>query len=130
MHQNPPQLTVFLLLTGVKVDQVGDHQIQPLKFYLSKMKGLLLVTELLLVSSSDADSAASDLCDTACRNSWVSNTLVNRFGLHGAALKLRIKDMNIKVVIDRKLVELTKNRSAGDTLFLIDHRHFRQICHR
>ena len=46
------------------------------------------------------------MCDTACSNSWVSNDLANRLGLHGTALKLTVKGINTEEVVDTKLVEL------------------------
>ena len=57
----------------------------------SNVKGLLQVTELQLKSSSGKDTTALVLCDTACSNSWVSNDLANRLGLHCKALKLTVK---------------------------------------
>ena len=72
----------------------------------SNVKGLLQVTELQLKSSSGKDTTALVLCDTACSNSWVSNYLANRLGLHGRALKLTVKGINTEEVVDTKLVEL------------------------
>ena len=72
----------------------------------SNVKGLLQVTELQLKSSSGKDTTALVLCDTACSNSWVSNDLANRLGLHGTALKLTVKGINTEEVVDTKLVEL------------------------
>ena len=72
----------------------------------SNVKSLLQVTELQLKSSSGTDTTASVLCDTACSNSWVSNNLANRLGLHGTALKLTVKGINTEEVVDTKLVEL------------------------
>ena len=46
------------------------------------------------------------LCDTACSNSWVSNDLANRLGLHETALKLTVKGINTEEVVDTKVVEL------------------------
>ena len=46
------------------------------------------------------------MSDTACSNSWVSNDLANRLGLHGKALKLTVKGINTEEVVDTKLVEL------------------------
>ena len=40
--------------------------------------GLLQLTGLHLTSSSDKDTTALVLCDTACINSWMSNDLANR----------------------------------------------------
>ena len=72
----------------------------------SNVKGLLQLTELQLKSSSGKDTTALVLCDTACSNSWVSNDLANRLGLHGTALKLTVKGINTEEVVDIKLVEL------------------------
>ena len=72
----------------------------------SNVKDLLQVTELQLTSSSGKDTTALVLCDTACSNSWTSNDLANRLGLHGKALKLTVKGINTKEVVDTKLVEL------------------------
>ena len=72
----------------------------------SSVKGLLKLTELQLKSSSGKDTTALVLCDTACSNSWVSNDLANRLGLHGTALKLTVKGINNEEVVDTKLVEL------------------------
>ena len=72
----------------------------------SNVKGLLQVTELQLMSSSGKNTMALVLCDTACSNSWVSNDLANRLGLHGTALKLTVKSTNTGEVVDTKLVEL------------------------
>ena len=72
----------------------------------SYVKGFLQVTELQLKSSSDKDTTALVLCDTTCSNSWVSNDLANRLGLHGTALKLTVKGINTEEVVDTKLVEL------------------------
>ena len=72
----------------------------------SNVKGLLQVTELQLKSSSGKDTTALILCDTACSNSWVSNDLAIRLGLHGTALKLTVKGKNTEEVVDTKLVEL------------------------
>ena len=49
------------------------------------VKGLLQVTELHLPNSLGKDTKALVLCDTACSNSWVSNSLAKRLGLHGTA---------------------------------------------
>ena len=72
----------------------------------SNVKGLLQVTELQLKSSSGKDTTALVLCDTACSNSWVSNDLANRLGLHGTASKLTVKGIHTEEVVDTKLVEL------------------------
>ena len=72
----------------------------------SNVKGLLQVTALQLKSSSGKDTTALVLCDTTCSNSWVSNDLANRLGLHGTALKPTVKGINTEEVVDTKLVEL------------------------
>ena len=54
-------------------------------------KGLLHVTELKLTNSSGTNTTALVLCDTACSNSWVSDSLAARLGLQGTALKLTVK---------------------------------------
>ena len=72
----------------------------------SNVKGLLHVTALQLTSSSGKDTTALVLCDTACSNSWLSNDLANRLGLHGTALKLTTKGIKTEEVVDIKLVEL------------------------
>ena len=72
----------------------------------SNVKGLLQVTELQSKSSSGKDTTALVLCDSVCSNSWVSNDLANRLGLHGTALKLTVKGINTEEVVDTKLVEL------------------------
>ena len=53
------------------------------------VKGLLQVTELKLTNCSCTSTTALVLCDTACSNSWVSNSLAARLGLQGTALKHR-----------------------------------------
>ena len=72
----------------------------------SNVKGLLQVTELQLKSSSGNDTTALVLCNTACSNSWVSNDLANRLGLHATALKITVKGINTEEVVDTNLVEL------------------------
>ena len=58
------------------------------------VKGLLQVTELKLTNSSDTSTTALVLCDNACSNSWVSDSLAARLGLQGTALKLTAKGIN------------------------------------
>ena len=60
----------------------------------SYVNDLLQVTELQFGSSSGKDTTALVLCNTACSNSWVSNSLAKRLGLHGTALKLTIKGLD------------------------------------
>ena len=73
----------------------------------SNVKGLFQVTELQLTRSSGKDTTALVLCDTACSNSRVSNSLASRLGLHGTALKLTVKCKDTEEVVYTKLVELT-----------------------
>ena len=73
---------------------------------LSNVKSLLQVTEIQLKSSSSKDTTALVFCDTACSNSWVSNDVANRLGLHGTALKLEVRCIITEEVVDTKLVEL------------------------
>ena len=71
------------------------------------VKCLLQVTELKLTNSSGTSTRALVLCDTACSNSWVSDSLATRIGLQGTALKLTIKGINTEEIIDTKVVEWT-----------------------
>ena len=70
-------------------------------------KGLLQVTGLKLTNSSITNTTALVLCDTACSNSWVSDSLADRLGLPGTALKLTIRAINADELIDTKVVHLT-----------------------
>ena len=74
---------------------------------LSNVKRLLQLTELQLANSLGKDSSALVLCVTACSNSLVSNSLLNRLVLHDKAMKITVKGINNGEVIDTKLVELT-----------------------
>ena len=71
------------------------------------VKGLLQVTKLKLTNSSGTNTTALVLCDTACSNSWVSDSLAARLGLQGTALKLTVKGINTEELIDTKVVQLT-----------------------
>ena len=73
----------------------------------TNVKGLLQVTELKLTNSTGANNTALVLCDTACSNSWVSDSLANRLGLQGTAIKLTVKVINTEELIDTKVVQLT-----------------------
>ena len=64
------------------------------------VKGLLQVMELQLVNPSGLDTKA-------CSNSWVADSLADRLGLHGKALKLTVKGINIEEVVDTRVVEVT-----------------------
>ena len=66
------------------------------------VKGLLQVTELKLTSSSGTSTTALVLCDSACSNSWVSDSLAARLGLQGTTLKLAVKGINTEELIDKK----------------------------
>ena len=71
------------------------------------VKGLLQVTELKPTNSSGTSTTALILCDTACSNSLVSDSLAARFGLQDTALKLTVKGINKEEIIDAKVVQLT-----------------------
>ena len=71
------------------------------------VKGLIQVKELKLTNSSGTSSMALILCDTACSNSWVSDSLADRLGLQGTALKLTVKGKNTEKLIDTKVVQWT-----------------------
>ena len=75
--------------------------------FVMDVKGLLQVTEFKLTNSSGANTTALVSCDTACSNSWVSDSLKNRLGLQGTALKLTVKGINTEQLIDTKVVQLT-----------------------
>ena len=71
------------------------------------VKDLLQVTELKLTNSSGTSTTALFLCDTACINSCVSDSLADRLGLQGTALELTVKAINTEELIDTKVVQLT-----------------------
>ena len=71
------------------------------------VKILLQVTKLKLTNSSGTSTTALVLCDTACSNSWVSDSLAARLGLQGTALKLTVKGINTEELIDTKVFQLT-----------------------
>ena len=74
---------------------------------MTDVKGLLQFTELKLTNSSGNSTTALVLCDTACSNFWVSDSLADRIGLQGTALKLTVKGINTDELIDTKVVQLT-----------------------
>ena len=76
-------------------------------FSVTDVKGLLQVAELKLTNSSGTSTKALVLCDAACSNSWVSDSPAARLGLQGTALKLTVKGINTKEIIDTKVVQLT-----------------------
>ena len=90
IHQNPLQPTTKKILILAQVNLPVSSNTTTLSS-MSNVKGLLQVTELQLTSSSGKDTTALVLCDSACSNSWVSNDLANRLGLHGTAFKLTVK---------------------------------------
>ena len=71
------------------------------------VKGLLQVTELKLTNSPGTNTTALVLGDTAGSNSWVTDSLADRLGLQGTALKLTVKGINTEELIDTKVVQLT-----------------------
>ena len=70
----------------------------------TEVKGLLQVTELNLINSSGTNTTALVLCDTACSNSWLSDSLAARLGFQGPASKLIAKGINTEELIDTKMV--------------------------
>ena len=60
-----------------------------------------------MTNSSGTNTTAIVLCDAACINSWVSDSLAARFCLQGTALKLTVKGINKEEHIDTKVVQLT-----------------------
>ena len=71
------------------------------------IKGLLQVTDLKFTNSYVTSTTALVLCDTACSNSWVSDSLATRLGLQGTALKLTVRGINTEELIDTKVAQLT-----------------------
>ena len=74
---------------------------------MTDVKGLLQVTELNLTKSSGNNTTAVVLCNTACSNSWVCDSLAAILGLQGTALKLTVKGINTEEFIDTEKVQLT-----------------------
>ena len=68
------------------------------------VKGLLQVTDLNLTNSSGNNTLALVLCDTACSNSWMSDSVAARLGLQAIALKLTVKSISTE---EAKVVQLT-----------------------
>ena len=60
-----------------------------------------------LTNSIGTSTTALVLCNTACSNSWVSNSLAARLDLQGTALKLTVKDVNTEEIIDTNVIQLT-----------------------
>ena len=65
------------------------------------------MTVLKFTNSSGTSTTTLVLCDTACSNSWVSDSLAARLGVQGTALKLTVKDIKTDEIIDTKVVKLT-----------------------
>ena len=86
---------------------VNSNQAKRPYCLLSLVQELLQVTELKDTNSSGTSTTALVLCDTACSNSWVSNSLAARLGLQGNALKLTVKGINTEEIMDSKVVQLT-----------------------
>ena len=85
------------------------------------VKGILhvQVTELKLNNSSGTCTMALVLCDTACSNSWVSDSLADRLGLQGTALNLTVKGINTEELIDTKVVQLTPHKDQDLKKFTV-----------
>ena len=71
------------------------------------VKFLLQVTELKLTNFSGTSTRALVLCDSACSDSGVSDSLAARLGLQGTALKMTIKGINTEELNDTTVVQLT-----------------------
>ena len=84
---------------------------------MTDVKGLLQVTEL--TNSSGVSTTALLLCDTACSNSWVSDSLSAGLGLQGTALKLTAKGINTEKLIDTKVVQLTPHKDQDFEAFTV-----------
>ena len=65
------------------------------------------VHELKLTKFFGTSTTALVLCDTVCSNSWVADSLADRLGLQGTAMKLTVKGINTEEQIDTKVVQLT-----------------------
>ena len=63
------------------------------------------MTELKLTNSSGTSPTRWVLCDNACSNSWLSDSLKARLGLQGTPLKLTVKGVNTEKIIDIKLFQ-------------------------
>ena len=89
---------------------------------LTDVKGLIQVTELKMINSSGTNTTALVLCDTACNKSRVSDSLADKLGLQGTALKLTFKGTNTEELIDTKLVQLAvtpqKDKTSKHLLYV------------
>ena len=57
-------------------------------------KTLLKMTALQLTNISGTNTTTLALCDTACSNSWVFDSLAVRLGLQGTSLNLTVQGIN------------------------------------
>ena len=71
------------------------------------VRGLLQMIEMQLVNLSGLDTKSLVFCDTACSNSWVAGSLADGLVRHVEALKLAVKGLNTKKVVDNMVVEMT-----------------------
>ena len=108
------------VLVGQSTGQQQPSQTTTLSS-VTDVKGLLQVTELKLTSSSGTSTTALVLCDTACSNSWVSNSLAARLG---TALKLTVKGINTEELIDTKVVHLTVTPHKDQDFEAFTVRHY------
>ena len=103
---NPQQTTFDTSKLNAGTSRPSTGQQQPSKTTtlssVTDVKGLLQVTELKVTNSSGTGTTALVLCDTACSNSWVSDSLAARLGLQDTALKLAVKGINTEELIDTK----------------------------
>ena len=70
------------------------------------LKGLYQVTELQLVNLAGLNTKSLVLYDTTCSNSWEAGSLTSRLDMHGKALKLTVKVIKNKQLIDTRVGEL------------------------
>ena len=80
--------------------------------------------ELKLTNSSGTKTTALVLCDIACSNSWLSNSLADGLGLQGTALKLSVKGINTEEIIDTKVVQLTVTPHEDQDFEAFTVRHY------
>ena len=88
------------------------------------VKGLLQVTELNVTNFSGTGTTALVLCDTACSNSWVSDSLSARIGLQGTALKVTVKGIKTEETVNTKVVQLTVTPHKDQEFEAFTVRHF------
>ena len=74
---------------------------------ITDVKTLLELTALQMTNSSGTNTTTLVLCDTACSNSWVFNSLAVGFDLQGTSINLNVQGINKCELNDKKSVQLT-----------------------